>query len=44
MAFNKSHAAGYGLVSFWTAYLKAYYAPEAKGSIVPHSASMASLE
>ena len=27
-AFNKSHAAGYGLVSFWTAYLKAYYAPE----------------
>lgn len=27
-AFNKSHAAGYGLVSFWTAYLKAFYAPE----------------
>ena len=27
-AFNKSHAAGYGLVSFWTAYLKANYAPE----------------
>ncbi|WP_347307176.1 DNA polymerase III subunit alpha [Corynebacterium sp. SA-MJD20WY100] len=27
-AFNKSHAAGYGLVSFWTAYLKAYFAPE----------------
>ncbi|WP_165242550.1 DNA polymerase III subunit alpha [Corynebacterium lizhenjunii] len=27
-AFNKSHAAGYGLVSFWTAFLKAYYAPE----------------
>ncbi len=27
-AFNKSHAAGYGLVSFWTAYLKAHYAPE----------------
>ncbi|GAB3590209.1 DNA polymerase III subunit alpha [Corynebacterium faecale] len=27
-AFNKSHAAGYGLVSFWTAYLKAHFAPE----------------
>lgn len=27
-AFNKSHAAGYGLVSYWTAYLKANYAPE----------------
>lgn len=26
-AFNKSHAAGYGLVSFWTAYLKANYRP-----------------
>ena len=27
-AFNKSHAAGYGLVSYWTGYLKANYAPE----------------
>ncbi|MDF5819514.1 DNA polymerase III subunit alpha [Corynebacterium felinum] len=27
-AFNKSHAAGYGLVSYWTAYLKANYAAE----------------
>lgn len=27
-AFNKSHAAGYGLVSYWTAYLKANFAPE----------------
>ncbi|MGB8405456.1 MAG: DNA polymerase III subunit alpha [Mycobacterium sp.] len=27
-AFNKSHAAGYGLVSFWTAYLKANYQGE----------------
>ena len=27
-AFNKSHAAGYGLVSFWTAYLKAHYPAE----------------
>ncbi|MGW0043088.1 DNA polymerase III subunit alpha [Rhodococcus sp. NPDC003348] len=27
-AFNKSHAAGYGLVSFWTAYFKANYPSE----------------
>ena len=27
-AFNKSHAAGYGLVSYWTAYLKANYPAE----------------
>ncbi|HEV2781323.1 MAG TPA: DNA polymerase III subunit alpha [Actinophytocola sp.] len=27
-AFNKSHAAGYGLVSYWTAYLKANYPSE----------------
>ncbi|NLE80169.1 MAG: DNA polymerase III subunit alpha, partial [Rhodococcus sp.] len=27
-AFNKSHAAGYGLVSFWTGYLKANYPGE----------------
>ncbi|MHC9859232.1 DNA polymerase III subunit alpha [Corynebacterium diphtheriae] len=27
-AFNKSHAAGYGLVSYWTAYLKANYTAE----------------
>ena len=27
-AFNKSHAAGYALVSYWTAYLKANYASE----------------
>ncbi|MGO1381191.1 MAG: DNA polymerase III subunit alpha, partial [Corynebacterium sp.] len=27
-AFNKSHAAGYGLVSFWTAYLKEHYTAE----------------
>ncbi len=24
-AFNKSHAASYALISYWTAYLKAYY-------------------
>lgn len=27
-AFNKSHAAGYGLVSYWTAHLKARYTSE----------------
>ncbi|HWC35156.1 MAG TPA: DNA polymerase III subunit alpha [Mycobacteriales bacterium] len=27
-AFNKSHAAGYGLVSYWTAYLKERYPAE----------------
>ncbi len=27
-AFNKSHAAGYGLVSYWTAFLKANYPAE----------------
>ncbi|MDN5758899.1 MAG: DNA polymerase III subunit alpha, partial [Tomitella sp.] len=27
-AFNKSHAAGYGLVSYWTAYFKANYPAE----------------
>jgi DNA polymerase III subunit alpha len=27
-AFNKSHSAGYGLVSYWTAYLKSRYPAE----------------
>jgi DNA polymerase III subunit alpha len=27
-AFNKAHTAGYGLIAYWTAYLKANYAPE----------------
>jgi DNA polymerase-3 subunit alpha len=27
-AFNKAHSAAYGLVSYWTAYLKANYPPE----------------
>ncbi len=27
-AFNKSHTAGYGIISFWTAYLKANYPAE----------------
>jgi DNA polymerase-3 subunit alpha len=26
-AFNKAHSAGYGVLSYWTAYLKANYAP-----------------
>ena len=26
-AFNKAHTAAYGLVSYWTAYLKANYPP-----------------
>ncbi len=27
-AFNKAHTASYGLISYWTAYLKAHYAQE----------------
>src|SRR6202008_1835201 len=27
-AFNKAHTAGYGLIAYWTAWLKANYAPE----------------
>ena len=27
-AFNKAHSAAYGVVSYWTAYLKAHYAAE----------------
>lgn len=27
-AFNKAHTAAYGLISYWTAYLKAHYAAE----------------
>ncbi|MFD8497431.1 DNA polymerase III subunit alpha, partial [Amycolatopsis sp. NPDC059657] len=27
-AFNKSHAAAYGLIAYWTAYLKAHYPAE----------------
>ena len=26
--FNKSHAAGYAVISYWTAYMKAHYLPE----------------
>ena len=27
-AFNKAHTAAYGLISYWTAYLKQHYGPE----------------
>jgi DNA polymerase-3 subunit alpha len=27
-AFNKAHTAAYGLISYWTAYLKHHYGPE----------------
>ena len=27
-AFNKAHSAAYGVVSYWTAYLKAHYPTE----------------
>jgi DNA polymerase-3 subunit alpha len=33
-AFNKAHTAGYGLVSYWTAYLKANYPVEYMASVL----------
>src|SRR6201995_1593399 len=33
-AFNKSHAAGYGLVSYWTAYLKANFPAESMAGLL----------
>jgi DNA polymerase-3 subunit alpha len=36
-AFNKSHAAGYGLLSYWTAYLKANYPAEYMADVARHS-------
>jgi DNA polymerase-3 subunit alpha len=33
-AFNKSHAAGYGLVSYWTAYLKGRYPAEYMAAVL----------
>lgn len=38
-AFNKSHAAGYGLVSYWTAYLKANYTAEYMAALLSSVAS-----
>ena len=33
-AFNKAHSAGYGLVSYWTAYLKARYPAEYMAAVL----------
>ncbi|MBD8079181.1 DNA polymerase III subunit alpha [Cellulosimicrobium arenosum] len=33
-AFNKAHSAGYGLVAYWTAYLKANYATEYMAAVL----------
>src|SRR5699024_8639740 len=33
-AFNKAHSAAYGLVSYWTAYLKAHYPAEYMASLL----------
>ncbi|CEA07844.1 DNA polymerase III subunit alpha [Arthrobacter saudimassiliensis] len=33
-AFNKAHSAAYGLVSYWTAYLKAHYPVEYMGALL----------
>lgn len=33
-AFNKAHTAGYGLVSYWTAYLKANYPAEYMSAVL----------
>ena len=41
-AFNKAHTAGYGLVSFWTAYLKANYPVEFLSAMMTNE--MGSLE
>src|SRR5699024_4028672 len=34
-AFNKAHSAAYGLVSYWTAYLKANYPAEYMAALLP---------
>ncbi len=36
-AFNKAHTAGYGLVSFWTAYLKANFPAEYMAALLTAS-------
>jgi DNA polymerase-3 subunit alpha len=33
-AFNKAHAASYGLISYWTAYLKAHYPVEYMSAVL----------
>ncbi|HEX4063053.1 MAG TPA: DNA polymerase III subunit alpha [Streptosporangiaceae bacterium] len=37
-AFNKAHSAAYGLVSYWTAYLKANYPPEYMAALLTSTA------
>ncbi len=37
-AFNKSHSAAYGLVSYWTAYLKAHYPAEYMAALLTSTA------
>jgi DNA polymerase-3 subunit alpha len=37
-AFNKAHAAAYGLVSYWTAYLKANYPAEYMAALLDQRA------
>jgi DNA polymerase III subunit alpha len=37
-AFNKAHSAAYGLVSYWTAYLKANYPPEYMAGLLTSTA------
>jgi DNA polymerase-3 subunit alpha len=36
-AFNKAHSAAYGLVSYWTAYLKAHYPVEYMAALLTNS-------
>ncbi|MEU6261718.1 DNA polymerase III subunit alpha [Saccharopolyspora shandongensis] len=38
-AFNKSHAAAYGLVTYWTAYFKAHYPAEYMAALLTANAS-----
>lgn len=37
-AFNKAHTAAYGLISYWTAYLKAHYPAEYMAALLTNSA------
>jgi DNA polymerase III subunit alpha len=37
-AFNKAHSAAYGLVSYWTAYLKANFPPEYMAALLTSTA------
>ncbi|WP_129871083.1 DNA polymerase III subunit alpha [Bifidobacterium pseudolongum] len=38
-AFNKAHSAAYGLISYWTAYLKAHYPVEFMAALLQGAAS-----